>query len=72
MKENKKKNRLETETTGKLMAEYCIQTTFSIMLYHVYTITDTFYVSNGIGSAASGAIGIFTPILSCLVGVCFE
>ncbi len=69
MKENKKKNRLETETTGKLMAEFCIQTTFSIMLYHVYTITDTFYVSNGIGSAASGAIGIFTPILTLISGL---
>lgn len=63
------RNLLETENTGKLMLELCIQTTFSMMLYNVYTITDTLYVSNGIGGAASGAIGIFTPILTLISGL---
>ena len=69
MEEKGTRNPLETENTGKLMIELCMQTTFSIMLYNVYTITDTLYVSNGIGSAASGAIGIFTPILTIISGL---
>lgn len=39
------------------------------MLYNIYTITDTFYVSKGIGSIASGAIGIFSPFLLAVNGI---
>lgn len=69
MLENGRTNRLETESIGKLMLELCTQTTFSIMLYNVYTITDTLYVSNGVGKTASGAIGIFAPILTLINGL---
>lgn len=62
-------NRLEQASIGKLMLELCTQTTFSIMLYNIYTITDTFYVSKGIGSIASGAIGIFSPFLLVVNGI---
>lgn len=62
-------NRLEQASIGKLMLELCTQTTFSIMLYNIYTITDTFYVSKGIGSIASGAIGIFLPFLLAVNGI---
>lgn len=69
MAEKQCKNRLEQTSIGKLMLELCTQTTFSIMIYNIYTITDTFYVSKGIGSVASGAIGIFTPFLLLVNGV---
>lgn len=65
----KKKNMLETNSIGKLMLQLCTQTTFSIMLYNIYTITDTFFVANGVGSTASGAIGIFTPVLVLINGI---
>ena len=63
------KNRLEQDSIGKLMLELCTQTTFSIMIYNIYTITDTFYVSKGIGSVASGAIGVFSPVLLLVNGI---
>ena len=69
MHKQERKNRLETESVGKLMLEMCTQTTFSIMLYNIYTITDTFYVSRGVGSVASGAIGIFAPLLTLVHGI---
>lgn len=69
MAEEQVKNRLEQDSIGKLMLELCTQTTLSIMIYNIYTITDTFYVSKGIGSVASGAIGIFSPVLLLVNGV---
>ena len=45
MAEEQVKNRLEQDSIGKLMLELCTQTTLSIMIYNIYTITDTFYVS---------------------------
>lgn len=53
------KNRLEQDSIGKLMLSYT-QTTFSIMIANIYTITDTFYVSKGIEVRA---IGVFLPVL---------
>lgn len=64
-----RKNKLETRSIGKLMFEMCSQTTFSIMLYSIYMITDTLYVSKGVGSIASGAIGILSPVLVFINGV---
>lgn len=63
------KNRLEQDSIGKLILELCTQTTLSIMIHNIYTITDTFYVSKGIGNVASGAIGIFSPVLLLVNGV---
>lgn len=63
------KNKLEEKSIVKLMVELCIQTTFSIMLYNFYTITDTFFVSSGVGSVASGAIGILSPLFFLINGI---
>lgn len=67
--EKTQKNKLETASIGKLMLELCTQTTFSIMLFNIYTITDTLFVSKGVGSVASGAIGIFSPVLVLIGGI---
>ena len=64
-----KSNKLEQESVGWLMTELCIQTTFSIMLYNFYVLTDTFFVARGVGSRASGAIGIFAPFLAMVNGI---
>lgn len=63
------KNKLEQDSIKKLMLELCTQTTLSIMLYNIYSITDTFYVAKGIGNEASGAIGIFAPFLLLVNGL---
>lgn len=54
---------------GRLMFALCTQTSFSLLLYHVYSLTDTFFVANGVGSLASGAIGIFAPVLTLVNGI---
>ncbi|NBJ92040.1 MATE family efflux transporter [Parablautia muri] len=69
MPKRPKGNKLEQETVGKLMVELCLQTTFSIMLFHFYTITDTFFVVRGVGMSAGGAIGIFSPFLILINGI---
>lgn len=51
------------------MLTLCVQTTFSLVLYHAYSLTDTFFVANGVGGTASGAVGIFEPILSLVGGI---
>ena len=53
-------NKLECPV-GRLMLSLCTQTTFSLLLYHAYSLTDTFFVANGVGGTASGAVGIFCP-----------
>lgn len=62
-------SKLETGSIGKLMAELCVQATFSVMLYNIYIVTDTLFVSNGVGSTASGAIGVFSPVLVFVGGI---
>lgn len=51
------------------MAELCVQATFSVMLYNIYIVTDTVFVSKGVGSTASGAIGVFSPVLVFVGGI---
>lgn len=62
-------SKLETGSIGKLMAELCVQATFSVMLYNIYIVTDTLFVSKGVGSTASGAIGVFSPVLVFVGGI---
>ena len=47
----------------------CTQTTLSILLYNIYMITDTLYVTRGIGSVAGGAIGIYMPAGMLINGI---
>ncbi len=62
-------SKLETDSIGTLMAELCVQATFSVMLYNIYIVTDTLFVSKGVGSTASGAIGVFSPVLIFVGGI---
>jgi putative MATE family efflux protein len=61
-------NKLEGPV-GRLMLSLCTQTTFSLLLYHAYSLTDTFFVANGVGGTASGAVGIFAPELMLVNGI---
>ena len=62
------RNKLEGPVGG-LMLSLCTQTTFSLLLYHAYSLTDTFFVANGVGGTASGAVGIFAPVLTLVNGI---
>ncbi len=62
-------NRMERQPVGRLMLNFCAQTTLSMMAYNLYMITDTIYVSKGVGGVASGAIGIVSPVLILINGI---
>ena len=61
--------RLGTENIGKLMLEMSSQTTFSLLVYAIYSITDTYFLSVGINSLAAAGASIISPVLIALGGV---
>ena len=51
-----KVERLGTEKIWQLLLEMSSQTTFSLLVYAIYSLTDTYFLSVGINSlAAAGA-----------------
>lgn len=48
---------------GKLLVEMSSQTTFSLLVYAIYTITDTYFLSVGINSLAAAGASIISPVL---------
>lgn len=61
--------RLGTEKIGKLLREMSSQTTFSLMVYAIYSITDTYFLSIGINSLAAAGASIISPVLIIFGGV---
>lgn len=61
--------RLGTESVGKLLLEMSAQTTFSLLVYAVYSITDTYFLSVGVGALAAAGASIIAPVLLALGGV---
>lgn len=61
--------RLGTESIGKLLFELSSQTTFSLLVYAIYSITDTYFLSVGINSLAAAGASIISPVLMALGGV---
>lgn len=61
--------RLGTEKISKLLWEMSSQTTFSLMVYAIYSITDTYFLSVGINSLAAAGASIISPVLIGLGGV---
>ena len=64
-----KVERLGTEGIGKLLAEMSAQTTFSLLVYAIYSITDTYFLSVGVNSLAAAGASIISPVLIALGGV---
>lgn len=64
-----KVERLGTEKIRKLLWEMSSQTTFSLLVYAIYSITDTYFLSVGINSRAAAAASIISPVLIALGGV---
>ncbi len=61
--------RLGTEKIGKLLWEMSSQTTLSLLVYAIYSITDTYFLSVGINSLAAAGASIIAPVLMALGGV---
>lgn len=61
--------RLGTEKVGKLLWEMSSQTTLSLLVYAIYSITDTYFLSVGINSLAAAGASIISPVLIALGGV---
>jgi MATE family, multidrug efflux pump len=55
--------RLGTEKIGKLLLELSSQTTLSLLVYAIYSITDTYFLSVGINSLAAAGASIISPVL---------
>src|ERR687890_81606 len=45
------------------------QTTFSLLVYAIYSVTDTYFLSVGINSLAAAGASIISPVLIGLGGV---
>src|SRR5512136_990638 len=61
--------RLGAEKIGKLLLEMSSQTTFSLLVYAIYSITDTYFLSVGINSLAAAGASIIAPVLIVLGAV---
>jgi putative MATE family efflux protein len=64
-----KTERLGTEGIGKLLWEMSSQTTFSLLVYAIYSITDTYFLSVGVNALAAAGASIISPVLMALGGV---
>ena len=63
MNKASKTERLSTEKIGKLLWEMSSQTTFSLLVYTIYSLTDTYFLSVGINSLAAAGSSIISPVL---------
>ena len=61
--------RLSTEKIWKLLLDMSSQTTFSLLVYAVYSIINTYFLSVGIHSLAAAGASIISPVLIALGGV---
>jgi len=61
--------RLSSEKIWKLLLEMSSQTTFSLLVYAIYSLTDTYFLSMGINSLAAAGASIISPVLIALGGV---
>ncbi len=59
-------NKLGTEPIGKLLLRMSSQTTLALMVYAIYSITDIFFVSRGVGSLAAAGVSVASPLLIAL------
>lgn len=64
-----KVERLGTGSIGSLLWEMSSQTTLALLVYAIYSVTDTYFLSVGINSLAAAGASIISPVLIALGGV---
>lgn len=62
-------NPLGRAPMGVLLSSITAQTTFSLLLFNLYSVTDTYFVARGVGSLASAGVGVFAPVHLLLGGL---
>lgn len=61
--------KLGSEPVHKLLAGMSVQTTLSLLLYSVYSLTDTFFLSRGVSAYAAGGVSLIMPVMLVLAAV---
>lgn len=69
MKRESGVERLGTASIGRLLLEMSSQTTFALMVYAIYTVTDVYFLSKGVGPLAAAGASIIAPVLMMLGAV---
>lgn len=69
MNGSSKVERLGTEPIGKLLLDMASQTTLSLLVYAIYSVTDIYFLSVGINALAAAGASIIAPVLVALGGV---
>ena len=64
-----KVDRLGSDKIWKLLWEMSSQTIFALLVYAIYSVTDTYFLSVGINSLAAAGASIISPVLITLGGV---
>ena len=60
---------LGTEPVSRLLAGMSLQTTLALLLYSVYALTDTFFISRGVSAYAAGGVSLTMPVVMILGAV---
>jgi putative MATE family efflux protein len=61
--------KLGTEPIGRLLLSMSSQTILALMVYAIYSITDIFFVSRGVGPLAAAGVSVSSPLLIALGAV---
>lgn len=61
--------KLGTQPIGRLLFSMSSQTVLALMVYAVYSITDIFFVSRGVGPLAAAGVSVASPLLMVLGAV---
>ena len=62
MEEQKKRNPLETEKEGKLIAKFAIPAIISMLVSQLYNIVDQIFIGQGVGLLGNAATNIAFPV----------
>ena len=62
MEEQKKRNPLETEKEGKLIAKFAIPAIISMLVSSLYNIVDQIFIGQGVGLLGNAATNIAFPV----------
>ena len=62
MEEQKKRNSLETEKEGKLIANFAMPAIISMLVSSLYNIVDQIFIGQGVGLLGNAATNIAFPV----------
>ena len=62
MEEQKKRNPLETEKEGKLIAKFAIPAIISMLVSSLYNIVDQIFIGQGVGLLGNAATNIASGV----------